>query len=924
MNSINFEERGGGTTTENHDDLCYLEKINEQSILDNMQHRFNSGQIYTRIGEQIISINPFNNKHVTEQKDQRLKQTYRNKYMYEMSPHIYQLAEDTYKKMLQTGTNQCIIITGESGSGKTEASKIVMDYISHYHPQSSSSTSSTPSSSTTPNRQRYNRNNNHNHNNQNSTTSIMKRILDSNILLEAFGNAKTQRNENSSRFGKYITIQFDAAGVPLGGKITQFLLEKSRIHSRAAGERNFHIFYQLLTNQSLVERFKLNSDPATYNYLGNDSGSVSKSTVNDRDGFQSVLNSLESLGWSTEETDFLWRILCAVLLIGNLEFEVDTNKNVDSVFIASQDTLLRIAQLLECDASMLEKALISRSLTTEAAAAVHPARLEAGKHPNYESSEMEQQKFTLKHYAGPVTYDLEHFIAKNRDPLNQDILATLQLSNDPYLSALFPSLNCSGNRKIPTMAGHQFKQSINELIASLQQCQPHYIRCIKSNDEKQPSNFNQSLVRNQIRYLNIVETVRVRKAGYCQKYHYTKFFSRYKICCPTTWNPKYDKSVKEGCNEIIKSILPSHERQSECFFGVKKIFIKSARVLYLFEKQRQDNLPKAAIAIQRVWRGYLARCWFKKELEKLKLQKEEIQRQLLQKRSAVKISEVYYRYKMRSLIAKLAPWTQAPYYNKGRQMPTLWRVKRQFDDYLVLIQRAWWAHVKVAKLTAEQRSLIRQKVLALDLFGGGGTLRKKEWDPKRRFLADYLNNDSNPKKAQYVQAIQSLFPSGDDKEILFADNVIKVNKRGKCQLRTLIITDQHIYKYDPKKYTRKKVGLKIHLIVALSSSSKRDTFLAIHFKPPVRDLFIDLGCDAVEKVSEVATILVQQVFKLTKNTIPLLLREPVTFNNSRDSRNSGTDWVISFSPYAKKETQRQCTFTKGKTNAAIVYYQESE
>jgi len=1036
-------------------DFCFLEHLDENEIMNNISTRFHKDHIYTYIGEQVVSVNPFSKKdHLYS--DATLK-SYHNMYMYEVQPHIYSLAQDTYKKLLLTKENQCVIITGESGSGKTEASKILMEYITK---ASINNKINEKANSSTLDRSEI----------------IMKLIMDSNVILESFGNAKTLKNDNSSRFGKFIEIEFDEKGAPISGKIQQFLLEKSRVHTRAIGERSFHIFYQLLTSKEITSRFQLSDDPSYYRYL-KDSMCFSVSSINDAREFKIVEQALVSLKWSQEDLNSLYRVLGAILLIGNLEFCNDQEKtNVDAVNVKNPSILKKIASLLECNEDALEKSMISRSLTLgaskrkssirvllnttqametrDALAKVLYDRLFSyiiekinnaissdidrkniesmigildiygfevfennsfeqfiinysneklqqlfinlvlrqdqeeyikegvewkfmdnyfdntpiidliegqpvgllklleetcligqntpelliqkmnqffGKHNHFESYEttnnlsIQNQSFTLKHYAGSVTYNLEQFIYKNKDPLYQDLINTMQSSKNHFLLKLFEvdflksSNQQTGAKKIPTTMGSQFKVAINDLVGKLNACQPHYIRCIKSNDEKRPGYFDYERVKHQIRYLNMLETIRVKKAGYCNRQHYTRFLARYKMIAPSTW-PFWEGAPKEGAMEIAKVLIPSPlDRQAECQFGKKKIFIKSAKTLFLLEELRSKQMPKVCVIIQRHWRGYKARQWYKSELARLQQEKEEIQKQILRKKSAAKIQNCYLNYRIRTYFKRLQPWAVGPTYNKGKAIPVLWTKKSSLEDLIQVIHITWWAKMKVCSLSMEQRALVRQKILALDLFGMG-YFKKKEWDCRRKFSADYLSDDSNPKKFQFSEAVQLLFQKGGDKEILFADNVVKINKRGKSQLRTLIITDQHIYKYDSKKYTQKKVGLKIHSIVALSTSNKRDTFLSIHFKAPVRDLFIDLGCDSVEKVSEVSTNLVQQVFKLTGTTIPLLFREPLTFNNSRDSRSNGTDFVISFAHYPKGKEQRQCTFVKGKGNTAVIYY----
>ncbi|XP_024077899.1 unconventional myosin-Ie-like, partial [Terrapene carolina triunguis] len=174
---------------------------------------------------------------------------------YENPPHIYALADNMYRNMLIDGENQCVIISGESGAGKTVAAKYIMSYISKV-------------SGGGP-----------------KVQHVKDIILKSNPLLEAFGNAKTVRNNNSSRFGKYFEIQFSRGGEPDGGKISNFLLEKSRVVSQNPGERSFHIYYQLLEGASPEQRENLGITSPDYYYYLNQSASYKVDDMNDRQEF---------------------------------------------------------------------------------------------------------------------------------------------------------------------------------------------------------------------------------------------------------------------------------------------------------------------------------------------------------------------------------------------------------------------------------------------------------------------------------------------------------------------------------------------------------------------------------------------------------------------------------------------------------------
>jgi myosin-1 len=168
-------------------DFVLLEQVTESAFYDNLKLRFSLNQIYTYIGDVVISVNPFKKLNIYSPSD---ISNYQGRYKYERSPHIFALANDAYRTMLSNKQDQCIIISGESGAGKTEASKIIMQFITAVSKSSK------------------------------KAESTKQALLESNPVLEAFGNAKTLRNDNSSRFGKYIEMQFSVAGAPIGGKIT--------------------------------------------------------------------------------------------------------------------------------------------------------------------------------------------------------------------------------------------------------------------------------------------------------------------------------------------------------------------------------------------------------------------------------------------------------------------------------------------------------------------------------------------------------------------------------------------------------------------------------------------------------------------------------------------------------------------------------
>nr|XP_057908697.1 myosin IEb isoform X1 [Doryrhamphus excisus] len=295
------------------DDMVLLSKINEDAITDNLKKRYMDDYIFTYIGPVLISVNPFKQLPYFTEREVEL---YQGAAQYENPPHIYALADNVYRNMMIDNENQCVIISGESGAGKTVAAKYIMSYVSKVSGGGA------------------------------KVQHVKDIILQSNPLLEAFGNAKTVRNNNSSRFGKYFEIQFSRGGAPDGGKISNFLLEKSRVVSQNAGERNFHIYYQLLEGTSGEQRQNLGvTTPDYYNYL-NQSGTFTVEDVNDKKEFSDTLSAMSVVGLSTEDQDSVLQLVAAILHLGNINFREENNFAVveSADFLAFPSFLLGIPQ----------------------------------------------------------------------------------------------------------------------------------------------------------------------------------------------------------------------------------------------------------------------------------------------------------------------------------------------------------------------------------------------------------------------------------------------------------------------------------------------------------------------------------------------------------------------------------------------------
>ncbi|MEE6487309.1 hypothetical protein FKM82_014858 [Ascaphus truei] len=310
------------------DDMVLLSKITEDAIVENLKRRYMDDYIFTYIGSVLISVNPF--KQMPYFTDREIE-LYQGAAQYENPPHIYALTDNMYRNMLIDGENQCVIISGESGAGKTVAAKYIMGYISKVSGGGS------------------------------QVQHIKDIILLSNPLLEAFGNAKTVRNNNSSRFGKYFEIQFSRGGEPDGGKISNFLLEKSRVVNQNENERNFHVFYQLIEGASQEQRQNLGIMTADYYYYLNQSDTYKVDGTDDKSDFYEMLNAMQVIGISGEEQQLVLQISAGILHLGNISFQEQGNY----AKVETTDLLAFPAYLLGIDKERLHDKITSRKMDSK-------------------------------------------------------------------------------------------------------------------------------------------------------------------------------------------------------------------------------------------------------------------------------------------------------------------------------------------------------------------------------------------------------------------------------------------------------------------------------------------------------------------------------------------------------------------------------
>lgn len=657
----------------------------------------------------LVSVNPFRDLGIYTD---NVLESYKGKNRLEMPPHVFAIAESAYYNMKAYQDNQCVIISGESGAGKTEAAKRIMQYIASVSGGGSS-----------------------------DIQQIKDMVLATNPLLESFGNAKTLRNNNSSRFGKYLQISFNSTGEPVGADITNYLLEKSRVVGQITNERNFHIFYQFTKGapSQYREQFGIQK-PETYVYTSR-SKCLDVDGIDDLAEFEDTLNAMKVIGVSQSEQDDIFRMLAAILWIGNIQFQEDQSGYAEVVdrsvveFVAyllettpdqlihsitiriltprsgeviespanpSQATATRDAlakaiysNLFDWIVERINKSLKSRQATTNSIGildiygfeifeknsfeqlcinyvneklqqifiqltlkaeqeeyakeqiqwtpikyfdnkvvcdlieqirppGIFSAMKDATKTAHADPSACDrtfmqsingmshahltprQGNFIIKHYAGEVSYTVDGITDKNKDQLLKGLLNLFQHSGNQFVHTLFPNQVDQDNRKQPPSAGDRIRTSANALVDTLMKCQPSYIRTIKPNENKSPTEYNGPNVLHQIKYLGLQENVRIRRAGFAYRQAFDKFVDRFFLLSPATsyageytWQGSYEDAVKQ----ILKDTsIPKEEWQ----IGVTKAFIKAPETLFALEHMRDRYWHNMATRIQRMWRAYLA------------------------------------------------------------------------------------------------------------------------------------------------------------------------------------------------------------------------------------------------------------------------------------------------------------------------------
>ncbi|MGH0114779.1 UNVERIFIED_CONTAM: hypothetical protein FKN15_049559 [Acipenser sinensis] len=612
------------------DDMIHLGDLNEAGILRNLMIRHKENTIYTYTGSILVAVNPYQLLPLYTAEQVHL---YTSKRLGELPPHIFSIADSCYFNMRRHCKDQCCIISRESGAGKTESTKLMLQFLAAVSGQHS---------------------------------WIEQQVLEANPILEAFGNAKTIRNDNSSRFGKYIDIYFNKNGAIEGAQVDQYLLEKSRVcHQVEAKELE-----DSLTKRSILIRGESVSTPLSFKQAKDSrdafvkaiygrlfvwivnkiNDAIYKPPSADPKNIRRSIGLLDIFGFEKFKTNSFEQ-LCInfaneqlqqffVKHVFKLEQEeysredigwqhIDFSDNQHALDVLAVKPLSVIALIEEeshfpkgTDITMLNKMNSHHS----------KSNIYLPPKSSHETT------FGIKHFAGIVYYEANGFLEKNRDTLNSDFIQLVHKSSNKLLKQTFEielestmiktsnhrihtptnslkarintptnSLKASDPRKrVPTLSG-QFRQSLESLMKTLTICQPYFIRCIKPNNFKKALIFDRNLCIRQLRYSGMMETIQIRKSGYPIRYTFSEFMDRYRVLTSTyAKTGDIQEHPEQCCCYITEAVIgPGGDWK----IGKTKIFLKDFHDTML-DLGRDKALNEKALVIQRVLRGFKYRKQF--------------------------------------------------------------------------------------------------------------------------------------------------------------------------------------------------------------------------------------------------------------------------------------------------------------------------
>ncbi|XP_068197312.1 myosin-7-like isoform X1 [Antennarius striatus] len=723
------------------EDMAMLTFLHEPAVLFNLKERYAAWMIYTYSGLFCVTVNPYKWLPVY---NQEVVVAYRGKKRAEAPPHIFSISDNAYQYMLADRENQSILITGESGAGKTVNTKRVIQYFASI---AAGGIKKDP--------------------NAKDKGTLEDQIIQANPALEAFGNAKTIRNDNSSRFGKFIRIHFDTRGKLASADIETYLLEKSRVTFQLRAERDYHIFYQILSNKKpeLLEMLLITNNPYDYAFISQ--GETQVASIDDAEELMATDNAFDVLGFTQEEKNSVYKLIGAIMHHGNMKFkqrqreeqaEADGTEDADKIaylmglnsadlikglchprvkvgnewvtkgqnvaqvnyavgalskavyermflwmvmrinqsletkqprqyfigvldiagfeifdfntfeqlcinftneklqqffnhhmFVLEQEeykkegiewTFIDFGMDLQACIDLIEKPMGIMSILEEecmfpkASDTTFKAKLydnHLGKSANFQKPRIVKGKpeahFALMHYAGTVDYNINNWLVKNKDPLNETVVALYQKSTLKLLSVLFAnyagadsvSTEHTEGKKEKKKKGSSFqtvsalhRENLNKLMTNLRSTHPHFVRCIIPNETKTPGAMENPLVMHQLRCNGVLEGIRICRKGFPNRILYGDFKQRYRILNPAAIPEGQFIDSRKGAEKLLGSLDIDHNQYK---FGHTKVFFK-AGLLGLLEEMRDERLSKIITAIQARSRGLLSRIEYQRMVER--------------------------------------------------------------------------------------------------------------------------------------------------------------------------------------------------------------------------------------------------------------------------------------------------------------------
>ncbi|CAL8120285.1 unnamed protein product [Orchesella dallaii] len=953
---------------------------NTDEFIENLRKRFRGDIIYTYIGPVLIVTNPY--KPLPIYAEDSIKK-YQNVNYIEVAPHVFGLTDNAYKQLREENRDQCILISGESGSGKTEASKQILQYIAAAS------------------------------RNVSSVETTKDKLLYSNPVLEAFGNAQTNRNDNSSRFGKYMDIEFDFRGSPIGGHILNYLLEKSRVVNQSQGERNFHIFYQLLTgvDDATLSSLQLTRSVVNYNYLNQ--GQVKIAGQDDKKQFEVVKQAMSRVGFEDAEITEVFQIVAAILHVGNVNFKQDGHYGK----IATPDVVKTAAQLLGCTPEKLTKAFTHRTIEARGDFVTSPLTFDQctyardalskavyerlftwlvsklneslksdfnGKRTlmgildiygfeifeknsfeqfciNYCNEKLQQlfieltlkseqeeyrkegiewqhvdyfnnkvicdlieerhkgmiaimdeeclrpgdandfsllekmdenlsshnhylshkiannvtrksltrDEFRLLHYAGEVTYKVHGFLDKNNDLLFRDLREAMTQSNKKILQLVFPAGELL-RKKRPDTAATQFKNSLAQLMEILMSKEPSYIRCIKPNDFKKSGVFDLEIVGHQVKYLGLMENLRVRRAGFAYRRKYDTFLDRYKSLCPQTW-PHFQGPADKGV-ELLMKHLGYHEDDYQ--LGKTKIFIRHAQTLFAIEDAFQIRKEQLVSKIKAIWLGrrqrkaylemrkqvifvqkYARRFLAAREYKKRRWASNVIRGFVIgfmnRNQDANAANEKFLQFVRYQFLRRLAKSLPNIILRHDQKWPSAPKSCAEANRILCKVHRRLVVRKYVRGLDPEKKRQLEMKYLAHELFKG----KKCTYEGTvKNYFKEYRPEDLRSRVASIENNVRN---SGE--RLLYCTTVTKYDRHGyKPRERILTLSNGALYLHDAKDLKQKHKILLTDL-TGITITNMGDGLLVFRIPPELKQQKGDLivNCphviEAVTKIIDAAS-----------------------------------------------------------------------